>query len=179
MSKETRQAHTRRISMIRAARGHSASQAHAFHHTNGMCPKCARKQLVLFYCSPDERGAQQMGGCEMDGPHLHVWCAVCKYGWIERCWDQAMLAEEQGLLIADSEAAAILALIAIGKHGIRLNIGEVEAHRGAIITFTRDHENDTITITAEPPKEQGQPNTKIPDDLAAEGSIDKGISDEV
>jgi hypothetical protein len=166
MSKETRQAHTRKLAVLQATLGHDDTIAHSFGHTEGACPKCACPKQQILFCNPNGRNAPfSIPSCELDGEHLHRRCAACQYNWIERCWDQAMLAEEEGVLAAESEAAAALAAIAKDRGGITFHRDLLVTYRGWLIRFARDSEAQTVTITAEePPPQVGTP-AQIPQNM--------------
>lgn len=167
MSRETRQAHTRKLQILSSARGHDNTVAHTFRHTDGLCPKCGCDKQAIFFCNPTGREAPSLNGCELDGEHLHRGCAACKYCWVERCLDQAMMAEEKGEHLAESELAAALAALASRAGGVTFQRGVIDGFRGWILRFERDQENGTVTLTSEAPKEAGKP-AKIPPALMAE-----------
>lgn len=152
MSRETRQRHSDKIAVLNRVRGHESSVAHSFNHTEGRCPKCARAELLLYFCHPDGENVGQVRGCELDGEHLHVMCATCKYTWIERPYDQAVLLEESGTTLAEGELACVLAAIALKSGGIRLSRETVTSMRQWKIHFHRELESDHITVTVEEPE---------------------------
>jgi hypothetical protein len=159
MSKETRQAHSRKLSILASARGHDASVAHAFNHTEGQCPKCGSDKHLVRYCYPNQgRNVPHYPNCELDGEHLHRGCGACRYQWIERCLDQAMLSEERGEIAAESELAALLAALCSHTGGVSMSRETLYQHRGWILKFVRDGERDFVTVTSEaPPPQVGEP----------------------
>lgn len=173
MSRETRQAHTRKLQLAASARGHDNTVAHAFRHTDGLCPKCGCSKQAVFFCHPAGREAPSLQGCELDGEHLHRGCAACKYCWVERCLDQAMMAEERGEMKAESEMAAALAALAAQAGGVTFHRGVIDEYRGWTLKFERDQETETVTLTAEPREEEGKA-ARIPPALMAEATIVDG-----
>jgi hypothetical protein len=157
MSRDTRQINTHRLQVMASARGHDGTVAHAFRHSEGLCPKCGCGKQVLFFCNPNGRDSPSLNGCELDGEHLHRGCAACKYCWVERCLDQAMMAEERGEVTAESEMAAALAVLTKQSGGVTFHRGVIDAHRGWILRFHRDQEAETVTLTATAPEPAGKP----------------------
>lgn len=150
MGKESKVNEAARIRVMNSVRGHDNSIAHAFMHSEGACPKCGCDKQAIMFCSPsgDQDHVPRLIGCELDGEHLHRLCSACQYAWIERCMDQAMLAQESGETTAESELAAALSSIAAATAGVRIERPKLEHHRGWIIRFVRDE--SSITITTEP-----------------------------
>lgn len=144
-----------RLAVLASVQGHDSTVAHAFNHTEGKCPKCGFGEHMLMFCVPGQSALPRVRGCELDGEHLHRMCGACKYPWVERCLDQAMLAEGRGEMTAESEIAAALASVVHLAGGLRLERGVVGSYRGWIIRFERDGEAGTITITASAPPPQG------------------------
>jgi len=155
---EDRQKRENRMAVLASVQGHESTVAHAFNHTGGTCPKCGFGQHMLMFCLPDQSVLPRVRGCELDGEHLHRLCGACKYPWVERCLDQAMLAQEAGEMTAESEMAAALAALAHRAGGLSLDRAIVGTYRGWTIRFHRDPAQGTLTITAEPaPPQTGQP----------------------
>ena len=173
MSRESRQVNSFKLKVSAAARGHDGTVAHSFRHTDGLCPKCTCDKQAIFFCDPNGREKPSLAGCELDGEHLHRGCAACKYCWVERCWDQAMMAEEKGEITAESEMAAALAVLASRSGGVTFQRGVIEAHRGWKLRFDRDQETETVTLTSEAPEEAGKP-ANIPAALMSQ-AIDQGV----
>jgi hypothetical protein len=135
-----------RIAVLASIRGHESTVAHSWNHTNGVCPKCGCDQQVMLFCLPGS-DLPRVRSCELEGEHVHRMCARCRYPWIERPLDQAMLAEREGVLIAESELAAALSLILERSGGAELAMPLVVAHRGWQIRFLRRVEEGTLVLT--------------------------------
>ena len=158
-----------RLALIGSIRGHENTVAHAFNHTDGHCPKCGCKEHHLLYCKPGSGMGVRL--CELEGEHLHRICGACKYPWVERCLDQAMLAEERGEYPAESELAAVLVAIALKMGGVVLSQEFVASYRGWLLRFERDAEREQITVTAAAPAEEMGTiaHPKGPDDILGGG----------
>lgn len=166
MSKETRQAHSAKLAVMASVQGHNSTVAHSFNHTDGACPKCGCKEHHMRFCVPYKRPLPAMPNCELDGEHLHRICGACLYPWVERCLDQAMLSEERGELVAESEMAAALAAIANRTGGLKVERGILASYRGWVIHFHRDQESGNLVITSsEPPPQKGDPVHLKPEDV--------------
>lgn len=162
------------VLVLRAAKGHDASVAHTFNHTDGRCPKCANGQLVNMFCHPGQSEQPRLRSCELEGEHLHRICGACRYAWIERPMDQAMLNERMGVVVAEGQLAACLAVIVERTDGAKLDAQLVDSRRGWILHIARDPERREITVTASPPpKEAGKAshptNADIQEHLNAQG----------
>lgn len=158
MGRDERENKAGRLAVLESVRGHESTVAHSFNHTEGTCPKCGNRQHLLFFCAPDGDNLPRVRGCELDGEHLHRLCGACKYPWIERCLDQAMLAEQRGEMSVESEFAAALAVILEKTEGAELDASLVSSRRGWTIRFQRHPERRTLTLVAVPPQaQQGQP----------------------
>ena len=169
MSRETRQVNTYKLKVMASTKGHDGTVAHTFRHTDGLCPKCGCPKQAIFFCDPNGRDKPSIPGCELDGEHLHRGCGACNYCWVERCWDQAMMAEESGEMVAESEMAAALAVLASHADGVTFHRGVLEEHRGWILQFDRNQETGTVTLTSRAPEPAGKP-AKIPPHLMAEAN---------
>lgn len=160
-----------RMSVLESVRGHDSTVAHAWNHTDGRCPKCGCPQQVMIFCVPGSTDLPRVRGCELDGEHIHRLCQACRYPWIERPLDQAMLAEEAGEFTAESEVAALLAALADRSGGISLAKAIIATYRGWVIRFQRNAEEGTVTVTASAPVQQkGEPrHPDFPPSGATEG----------
>jgi hypothetical protein len=166
MGRDQKTNEANRLSVLDSVRGHESSIAHSFNHTGGQCPKCGFPQQEMFFCLPDQNVLPRLRSCELDGEHLHRMCRACHYPWIERCLDQAMLSEREGRVIAESELAAVLAVVAERTEGIELDSALVSSRRGWELTFFRDPEKRTIRVTSAPaPPQSGRPAHPSADDV--------------
>ena len=130
MGRDERDNRTNRMVVLDSIRGHESTVAHGFNHTGGRCPKCNSPQQAVAFCLPGSLVLPRLSTCELEGEHLHRVCAACKYPWIERCLDQAMLAEQQGEAVAESELAAALVVILERAGGAELDQALVGSRRG-------------------------------------------------
>jgi hypothetical protein len=64
--------------------------------------------------------------------------------------DHAMLAQERGEAVVESELAAVLAVVAEHTGGIELDMALVGSRRGWILQFARDAEKRTVSVTSRP-----------------------------
>lgn len=158
------------IAVLDSIRGHESTVAHGFNHTEGHCPKCGADQQMFLFCVPDnDDNLPALRGCSLEGEHLHRVCGRCRYPWIERPLDQAMLSESEGVVPAESELAAALALILDRTGGAELNYELVMAHRHWLLRFARDPEKRTLTVTASAPPEQvGRAKNASMEDIEAQ-----------
>lgn len=136
---------------------HEADRAHPFNHTDGICPKCSNKNHMLAFCLPGQSNVPRVQGCEVDGEHLHRQCAACGYPWVERCYDQLLLSQQEGWLMAESQLIAALACVADSHGGITANEEKISTYKGWKVKFVRDPAAGTITITTEPVEPAGDP----------------------
>lgn len=148
MGRESRENQAARMTVLKSIAGHDNSVVHSFNHTDGRCPMCGCPQQVMMFCSPAEADMPKIRLCELDGRHLHRLCQSCKYPWIERPLDHAMLAQSQGIATAESELAAALAVILERTDGAELDAALVDSRRGWEIQFTRNLERRTLVLTA-------------------------------
>jgi len=151
---DRRQGQRDSIAVLDSIRGHESTIAHSWNHTQGRCPKCGCDQQVMCFCHPDGTDLPKVSGCELEGEHVHRLCARCKYPWIERPLDQAILSEREGTLVAESELAAALAVILNRTGGAELAMPLVFAHRGWVIQFVRDAERGLLILTTRPAEPQ-------------------------
>ncbi|HKX02788.1 MAG TPA: hypothetical protein VJX71_09820 [Methylomirabilota bacterium] len=135
---------------------HDHEVPHAYGHTKGRCPKCGQVAAYVLFCLPGQSVLPRVSGCEVDGDHIHRQCA-CGYGWVERCFDQFMLSQEEGYDLAESELMAALACIVHRSNGALLDQAVVAGYRGWTIRFKRDPELRSFTITAEETPATGKP----------------------
>jgi hypothetical protein len=49
------------------------------------CPKCTFPKLEKKYCIGKHEGLKH--NCSYEGEHLHGFCLMCGWGWVERCKD--------------------------------------------------------------------------------------------
>lgn len=174
MGRDERQAKEQKLMVLDSIRGHDSTVAHSFNHTDGVCPKCSCPDQAMAFCMPGS-DLPRLRGCELSGEHLHRVCSRCRYPWIERCLDQAMLAEAQGDVPAESQLAAALALIVERSGGLTLDMGLVASYRGRVIHFERDGERGTITVTvSDRIPQSGAPRHPDPDDLSPAGGGGQG-----
>lgn len=143
-----------KVRVLTSIKGHDNSVAHRFNHTEGHCPKCGCGEHLMAFCNPDIGNQPSVRGCELQGEHVHRICRACKYPWIERCLDQAMLAESEGVLCVESEMAAALVVILEQAGGAILDHALVGSRRSHRILFHRDPEKRTLTLTVLEPEEQ-------------------------
>ena len=73
---------------------------------NARCPQCgAPPQFKKTYCygiEPDlQRVVMGFQECPWIGPHLHCVCAVCDFGWFERCASDDLMRDGRGGLRFD------------------------------------------------------------------------------
>lgn len=154
------------MTVLESIRGHDNTVAHAFMHTGGRCPQCNCDQLLRAFCWPDsEAPMPRIRGCELGGAHLHLLCAACKYPFVERTMDQAIHAEAEGTMVAESEMSAVLAAVAARTGGLSLDRVLVSNFRGWTIRFVRDPLQGTLVVTAEAPVPQGAIAHPDPKDL--------------
>lgn len=158
-----------RLALVNAVRGHDNTIVHSFLHTGGECPKCGCKELHTRYCKFGEVPAVRR--CELEDEHLHRICGACKYPWVERTLDHAMLAEEKGEVASESELQCVLVAVALQVGGICLNRALVTTCRGWRLQFSRDIELDQITVLPlEPEPAKGDvSNPRGPEDMVQEG----------
>lgn len=157
MSRESRQENSRMLQLREAIRGHDNSVVHAFQHTGGKCPKCGCPNQMMLFCNTGDRLAPGvprlgMGGCEIEGEHLHLLCQSCQYPWIERCWDHSILSREKGEAEVNSELGCAMAAIAHQQGGVRFDRAAIDAHSRWILTRTSDDQQ--VIFTARPPEAQ-------------------------
>jgi hypothetical protein len=145
------------ILLMRRTMSHNSEVPHAFNHTDGQCPKCGNKGLHQVFCLPGQSVLPRVSGCEIDGDHLHRQCAACGYPWVERCYDQLLMSQEEGFLIAESQIMAALACVAQRAGGISYDQAVIAGYIGWTVRFNRDSERGTITITAEETPPAGKP----------------------
>lgn len=136
---------------------HDETVPHQFNHTEGECPKCARKNLLMGFCRTRQDELPHVTGCGVEGDHLHVQCGTCGYPWVERCYDQLLMCQEEGWLLVESQLYAVLAATAVAKGGIKIDEAIVTQYRGWTIRFRRDVEAGTIEVTAEETPATGEP----------------------
>jgi hypothetical protein len=145
------------IVLMPRAKPHDASVPHAFNHSDGHCPKCSYKGHQIVFCGYEGRDRQPaVSACELDGEHLHRQCGACGYCWVERCFDQFTLAQENGETTVESELGAALAAAVHKMGGITYERTALEGFRGWKIQFTRDAEEHQIVVTVEAPPEGGE-----------------------
>lgn len=158
MGRDERENKAGRLAVLESVKGHESTVAHSFNHTEGTCPKCGSRQQLLMFCAPGSNDLPRVRGCDLDGEHLHRLCAACKYPWIERCLDQAILSERDGQMTVESEFAAALAVILERTDGVELDASLVSSRRGWIVQFTRSPERRTLALTTHPgPPAKGTP----------------------